>query len=86
LQRGQQTPSGQRSRSSNSRHFSSVENVVLISGSVMAEPRKPKSPIQRVPTRKLVASIKRDLRRMTPAESTQKPKKGKDVTANAETE
>jgi hypothetical protein len=30
----------------------------------MAEPRKPKSPLQRVSTRKLIASIKRDLRRI----------------------
>jgi predicted component of type VI protein secretion system len=28
------------------------------------KPRKEKSPLQKVPTRKLVASIKRDLRKM----------------------
>jgi hypothetical protein len=30
----------------------------------MEAPRKPKSPLQRVPTRKLVAGIKKDLRQM----------------------
>jgi hypothetical protein len=47
----------------------------------MAKTPKKKTPLQRVPTRKLVASIKRDLRKMTdskPAEMLEKPKKGKE--------
>jgi hypothetical protein len=44
----------------------------------MAKPRKEKSPLQRVPTRKLVASIKRDLRTMLRPEEGQKTKKGKE--------
>jgi hypothetical protein len=42
--------------------------------------KKDKSPLQRVPTRKLVAGIKRDLRQMLrslPVASPSKPKKGK---------
>jgi hypothetical protein len=43
----------------------------------MATPRKIKSPLQQVPTRKLVASIKRDLRRIPLPVESDKPKKGK---------
>jgi hypothetical protein len=43
----------------------------------MTEPRKPKSPLQTVPTRKLVAGIKRDLRQMLRSAPVVKPKKGK---------
>jgi len=43
----------------------------------MTEPRKPKSPLQAVPTRKLVAGIKKDLRRMLRSEPVLKPKKAK---------
>jgi hypothetical protein len=45
----------------------------------MAAPRKAaeKSPLQRIPTRKLVAGIKKDLRQMLKSEPVVKPKKGK---------
>jgi hypothetical protein len=43
----------------------------------MTEPRKPKSPLQAVPTRKLVAGIKRDLRQMLRSQPVVKPKKRK---------
>jgi hypothetical protein len=43
----------------------------------MAEPRKPKSPLQRMPTRQLVAGIKRDLRKMIRELPKQKPRKSK---------
>jgi len=44
----------------------------------MAEPRKkqPKTPLERVPTRKLIASIKRDIRQaVRAAGGVRKPKK-----------
>jgi len=44
----------------------------------MPKPPQKKSPLQRVPTRKLVASIKRDLRRIPLAEPVEKPKKEKE--------
>ena len=43
-------------------------------------PRKPKSPLQRLSTRKLVAAIRQDLnKKLVKALRTEKPKKGKDV-------
>jgi hypothetical protein len=44
----------------------------------MAKPQKPKSPLQRVPIRKLVAAIKQDLRRIPLSKEEQKPKKAKE--------
>jgi hypothetical protein len=44
----------------------------------MAKPQKPKSPLQRVPTRKLIAAIKQDLRRIPLPKDESKPKKGKE--------
>jgi len=47
----------------------------------MAAPRKPKSPLQRVPTRKLASGIKKQLREMLKSGEIQKylkPKKGKE--------
>jgi hypothetical protein len=43
----------------------------------MATPRKTTSPLAKVPTRKLIASIKQDLRRIPLASAPDKPKKGK---------
>ena len=45
--------------------------------SIEEKPQNPKSPLQRVPTRKLVASIKRDLRSIPLPVVSDKPKKGK---------
>jgi len=42
----------------------------------MVTPRKTKSPLQAVPTRKLVASIKQELRRIPLPIQSDKPKKG----------
>jgi hypothetical protein len=47
----------------------------------MAAPRKPKTPLQRIPTRKLAAGIKKDLRKMLESGEIRKylkPKKGKE--------
>jgi len=46
----------------------------------MAAPRKPKSPLQRVPTRKLASGIKKQLRQMLESGEIRKylkPKKGR---------
>src|ERR1700675_1976047 len=66
LQRGHSGLLGQRSRSSSSRHFSSVPNRSTTSGRVIVSTpteKEKKEALRRVPTRKLLASIKRDLRR-----------------------
>jgi len=47
----------------------------------MPAPRKPKSPLQRVPTRKLASGIKKQLREMLDSGEIRKylkPKKGKE--------
>jgi hypothetical protein len=43
----------------------------------MVTPRKTKSPLAKVPTRKLLASIKQDLRRIPLPVLSDKPKKAK---------
>ena len=65
-----QTPQGrlgQRSRSSNSRQRSSSENVVhrsiIVTGSTPMDATSKKQELSKVPTRKLLASLKLDIRR-----------------------
>jgi hypothetical protein len=75
-------PSGQRNLSSNSRARSSVENVVQRSMMVIRRPpvdqEGKRIEIKKVPTRKLLASVKLDIRReIKAASSPSKPLKKK---------
>src|SRR5437588_10922465 len=74
LQRMHSGPLGQRTRSSNSRHRAAVENTWQRSTNVMANAPK-KQALQRVPMRKLLASVKQDIRRQLRASASAKPKK-----------
>src|SRR5207245_1877026 len=62
------TPSGQRSRSRISRQRSSVPNISCSSRIVIGEPqgmeKGKREQLKRVPMRKLVASVKKDIRRI----------------------
>src|ERR1035438_2436681 len=84
-QRKHSGPLGQRRRSSNSRQRSSSENVVhrsiIVTGGTPMDAASKKRELSKVPTRKLLASLKLDIRRQmrtsAASASAPKPKKKK---------